>query len=154
MSRSELRPVFTCIVTVSPGWAMALPGIVAVALPTWSFQSVRRIGSEGVFFRLIHGVASPMLASVIWTRAAGAPAGLGLATAAASGEAFARGEEAAAAVGARVGAAAGAAGGALPPHAMRNISELVTNPSVKTRRVDRCVGRAPCNAVGTPCSNR
>src|ERR1043165_7539188 len=118
MSRSELRPVLTCIVIVSPGWAMALPGMVAVALPTWSFQPVRMIGSPVVFFRLIHGVASPRLASVISTRATGTGDGLGLA--APPGEAPARGEaEAAGAfLGGWVGlTTVGLAAGAADPHA-------------------------------------
>src|SRR5581483_8523652 len=155
MSRSELVPCFACMVTVSPGCAMALPGIVAVALPTWSFQPVRMIGSPAMFLRLIQGVASPSEAAVMVTRATGT-AGLGLAAAAAPGEADARGEVAAVGLrlASRVGAAVGLAAGAVAPQADRRTSDPTTRPRETTRRVDRYMDEASRNAMSTPFSIR
>ena len=110
--------------------AMAFPGMVAVWSPTWSFQPVKMIGSPDVFFRLIHGVASPRLASVISTRASGTD-GLGLGEAPARGEADTDGTF----LGGWVGlTAAGLAAGAVEPQAVSTMIEAATANEATVRQ--------------------
>src|SRR5215831_11042408 len=145
MSRSELSPLLTCMVSVSPGCAMALPGIVAVWSPTWSFQPVRMIGSTVVFFRLIQGVASARVASVISTRATGT-AGLGLA--AARGDADAAGTFRGSWVGLTV---VGFGAGVAAPQAVRTNSAVTKVSAVAARKVDGGLESGdPSNASNTP----